>query len=113
MLDCIVVALFTKAVSHLLQWLLNCLNFQQKEDEAERKRGEKEMQDEKRSTAIKLNVLMREHHRRVTVYPSLCHNARHRFLIQRLTARLTYCQHGSSAEERNVFPIKQRAVLKH
>lgn len=56
---------------------------------------------------------MRECHRWVTVYPSLCHTARHRFLIQRLTARLTYCQHGSSVEERNVFSIKLRAVLKH
>lgn len=43
---------------------------------------------------------MRDCHRWVTVYPSLCHTARHGFLTQRLTARLTYCQHGSSAEEK-------------
>lgn len=35
---------FTKAVSHLLQWLLNCLNIQEEEEEeeeVERKRGKK------------------------------------------------------------------------
>lgn len=47
-LVCNVIVQFTKAVSHLLQWLLNCLNFQQEEDEDERKRGKEEMQDEKR-----------------------------------------------------------------
>lgn len=29
----------TKAISHLLQCLLNCLNFQQEQDEAERKQN--------------------------------------------------------------------------
>lgn len=47
-LICTVIVQFTKAVSHLLQYLLNCLNFEQEEDEAERKQDKKEMQDEKR-----------------------------------------------------------------
>lgn len=60
-----VIVKLTKAVSHLLQWLLDGLNLQQEGDEAERKRGEKEMQEDEFNRNTKLNVSTRERERKV------------------------------------------------